>query len=565
MSGDLARVRDALDAAVVGHRDAKTALLLGWLARAHVLLEGPPGCGKSALATALAAAVGEPSAREWHAVGSTLQRERHGDGERIRVRRESVAYPEVLVLDDVDCSEGAGGPQLRAALEREDAPFVVATRAASTEPSPAVQALLERFAIRVRMRGLIDAWREGELRALIARTLSAGAAARVMPPDARALRARVARIPIPEAVLDAASRGLAALAGDGLARAFPRLLRAHALLRGADRVDASDLGALMALLSPASDLSEKQDSTSRHSTLAAGASPGAARETTGAGEAAGRSDALPGAARDRELPPGALPTAAPEASSVDMLVSALAGRWGLGRGERHPDAGGAPRRRRPLRDLSESVDADPAELLAYLDAESGERPAVLQRERRGATPALLILRDVSASMQGPGARWSLRLVQALVAAARAERLRVGYVEFNHVAERFTLRGRFVHRAYAALAARAAQAGCAGRTSYQAALRAALEARLPRAACDVVMISDGVPVVGDPTVQRERRLARRRGWRLHTVFVGLPPVPSILVELARETRGLAFCVAPAPRRELATAPHWSLQQARGHGR
>jgi hypothetical protein len=159
-------------------------------------------------------------------------------------------------------------------------------------------------------------------------------------------------------------------------------------------------------------------------------------------------------------------------------------------------------------------------------------------------------------MQGPGARWSLRLVRALLDAARAERLRVGYLEFHHAAERFLLRGQFVHRAYAALAARAAQAVCTGRTSYQAALGAALSARLPRGSCDVVMISDGVPVVGDPTVQSERRRARRRGWKLHTVFVGLPPVPPVLVELARETDGLAFCVAPTPSR--TGAGEWSLQ-------
>jgi hypothetical protein len=156
-------------------------------------------------------------------------------------------------------------------------------------------------------------------------------------------------------------------------------------------------------------------------------------------------------------------------------------------------------------------------------------------------------------------------VRALLDAARAERLRVGYLEFNHVAERFTLHGRFVHRAYAALAARAAQAVCTGRTSYQAALGAALAARLPRGACDVVMISDGIPVVGDPAVRSERQLALVRGWKLHTVFVGLPPVPPVLIELARETRGLSFCVAAAPSRDGVATVHWSLQSVGGHGR
>ena len=59
----LAQLRAALDAAIVGHDDAKTALALALVAREHALLIGPSGSGKSVLAEAALAAAGAPSAR----------------------------------------------------------------------------------------------------------------------------------------------------------------------------------------------------------------------------------------------------------------------------------------------------------------------------------------------------------------------------------------------------------------------------------------------------------------------------------------------------------------------
>ena len=51
-------LRHRLDARVVGHGDAKEALLLALLAREHVLLEGPPGSAKTLLAEELSRAAG---------------------------------------------------------------------------------------------------------------------------------------------------------------------------------------------------------------------------------------------------------------------------------------------------------------------------------------------------------------------------------------------------------------------------------------------------------------------------------------------------------------------------
>jgi hypothetical protein len=566
-------VRSALDATVVGQPAAKLALVLGWLARVHVLLEGPPGCGKSALAATLASVAGERSASlagaELLGLGSRLRRIRDASGERVALERAPLSLAPLLVIDDVEHVPAELASRLLAQLDRDAESWWIGTRASreARDVAAPVQLLSERFPLRVRMRGLIDAGCEAQLRAWIERPVPALVEARAaLAPDcADRLRASVARLEIPADVLEDASRWLAAFDARRppdarLVRVLPRLLRAHAALRGADRVGPADWIGLSRVLSPDGEALAADVATSDGDGMPSLATPsGVASETcgTGAGLASGAALALP-EPRERALDPSRAPSLSREDDVVESLVAALTGRWERGRSERRADPGGAPRRRRPLRDFSESLDADAAELWAYVDAQRAERPSVLERERRGASPALLILRDVSASMQGPGARWSLRLVRALIEAARAQRLRVGYLEFNHVAERYAWRGRFAHRAYAPLLARAEDARCAGRTSYQAALAAVLDARMPRAECDVVMISDGVPVVGDPAVRRERRLVRRRGWKLHTVFVGLPPVPHVLRELARETDGLAFCVAPRPRRDASRAAGFGLQ-------
>ena len=89
---ELTDLRQALDAVLVGQEEAKTGLLLGWLACEHVYLEGPPGCGKTLLAEAFAQAVGgrfhairfHRDLREQDWIGeSLLQRTRLADSERI--------------------------------------------------------------------------------------------------------------------------------------------------------------------------------------------------------------------------------------------------------------------------------------------------------------------------------------------------------------------------------------------------------------------------------------------------------------------------------------------------
>ena len=50
MTTSLAALRTQLDRHVVGHAEAKEALLLGLVCREHIYLEGPPGAAKTRMA-----------------------------------------------------------------------------------------------------------------------------------------------------------------------------------------------------------------------------------------------------------------------------------------------------------------------------------------------------------------------------------------------------------------------------------------------------------------------------------------------------------------------------------
>jgi len=184
--------------------------------------------------------------------------------------------------------------------------------------------------------------------------------------------------------------------------------------------------------------------------------------------------------------------------------------------------------------------------------EETETAAALDRDEAGgvaepsdsagiAGAALALLRDVSASMEGRLHRWTAGLSEALVRYAARRRNRVAYVEFDHLARRYRAGSSFLHRRYAPLLGQVERAEPGGRTNYQAPLRAALEvlARAPEADRQIVLLTDGLPVAGDPEVRAEHRHARRLGVRVHTVFVGLGPCPAVLDRISRETGGAGF--------------------------
>ncbi len=596
---EIARLRAALDAAIVGHADAKTALLLALLAREHALLIGPSGCGKSALAEAALAAAGGTAARvAFHRdtraaelLGDALLvRTPHARGERIALRAlpSPLARAELWLLEDLERAPGeALAPLLRMLGDREGAGGALPLASAIATLLPRAQvrhgdapppAQLDRFAVQVRMRGLalaVDATQAAELLKREAaeptqadgggpaRASSGARPERANSPSGPA-RSALATIALPPLVLAewvalwrriaqlAQTSGAAAPSDRVISAPGLAVLRAHALLHARREATHADLRAARfmlaarvpeALLRAAEQLIEGAaagDLAPLASTARAGrALPG----DTGAQPQRPQPEARP---RERTALLSPIPVLRhrPEPADVSPLVRALRGNVDRANAQRAPDPGGSPRRRARLRSLADAADADVVELALFAEASWPDGPAVNRRERRSQGGALVILRDVSASMEGARTRLAADVVAGVVRAAAKRRMRVAYVEFHHEAEPFLVDGALFHRGYRALLERARLARAEGRTSYQAPLRVALAGlrALALRGGHVVLLTDGVPVVGDPHVVRERALAAELAARLHTVYLGPEETPALLAELADETGGLCFRVA-----------------------
>ena len=583
--------REALDRVLLGQEDAKTGLLLALVAREHAYLEGPPGCGKSALATALPRIVGanvsqiafhrDTAAAEL--LGAPrLRRERRGTAERLsfELAPGPLAGAEILVLDDLSRAPGeALAPLLRILSERraggarlplESAIATAGTADLESYADPLEPSQLDRFAVQVRMRGLLLGRRFERARALLDRPAESPLVPVLDTEQRHALQRAAAALefePETRAALLRAVEGLRRAAGDepvllsdrAFARAAPAILRAHALLRGARTVEPIDVRSLRFMLArrvpealEAHIAAILEDALLENPPMPA--KPGAARPAAAAGESGGAADA-PVAVDGLETFPAPIESIAPrgrprgddDAASVESLVQALLGRLERGAVARGEDPGGQPRGWRRMRRLDEILDADPVEALLYTEGRSPGGARVYRRERRNAGGTLAVLRDVSASMEGRLSRWAGQVVAGLVRTGARRRMRMGYVEFNHEAERFEAGGAFFHRRYRRLLALASRRRAEGRTNYEAPLRSALnELRLAAGReRHIVLLTDGVPVLGDPSVRRERALARELGVKVHTVFLGLGECPEVLDEISRETHGRCFAVRPQP--------------------
>ena len=569
----LEALRNALGGVAIGQPEAVAGLLLGLVAREHVWLEGPTGCGKTRLAEALGALCGARTARLAPEHELTLRRYEVGTGER--VVRETPASQllgaEIAVLDDPARAKGADLAPLLGVLARRRSgqralplEMAVATglppgRSRSDEPLGA--GALDVFAVQVRMRGLllagafeaarrlVEAPDAGPLRAVIdrdARRAAQAAAARLEVTSAAelALRGALARL---RELADAVPSAL--LSDRTFAPAALRLMRAHAWLRGAPRVEAADVSVLEFTLARRVPRALHAEATQR---VREAATPvgGSGAQAAGAGGGSGASDEPVAPYLDSALDPEPPAPCVPDAE-IDALVAALGGRMARGRASRHEDPAGVPRSWRRLRGLDEVLDADPGEAWLWASGRTPDTPRVPRRERRARGGAVVELRDVSASMEGRLGAWAGDVVRALAALGRRRRIKLGYVEFNHAAQRFSYAHRFFHGRYDAIAALGARRRCEGRTSYQAPLVVALEelARTPERERHVVLLTDGVPVVGDPEVRAELAAARRLGVRVHTVFLGTGPRPEVLDRLALETGGLGFRARPRAGRGI----------------
>ena len=591
-------LRTALGRVLIGQDDAATGLTLALLAEQHAYLEGPPGCGKSELTAALAMLSGARThtlvfhrdIRETDLLGDVLlSRHRHRGHERLR--RELIPGPllqaEVALLEDLPRSPGeALGPLLRILAERQALGQALPLESAvATGPLEQVDApidplepgQLDRFAVQLRLTGLLVGELFDEAAVLLkreaARATSRPATAErsaVMSTGTRkAAQRAAAALQIEPRTLDAYHRLLERLrqraadeqaSGDRLMsdRSFSsaalRLVRAHAFLRGAPAAAPRDLGAIRYMV--AHRLPEEVQEDFDHIleellgdppnvTMAeTGAQmPGAQSQgddSDGAAASAPASDSWIDDKADLPAPPTLFGKPPPPAQ-VDPLLRALVGRIERGRIDPDTDPGGQPRGYRPLRDLDELIDADVIEALLFAEGRLPGAPRTFERKRKSAGGAVAVLRDISASMAGRLTVWSSQVVLGILRVAARRRMRVGYVEFHHRALPHEVGGRLLHRSYSRLAQQAGQAKAVGQTNYEAPLRTALEGLRGGSGRNrhVVLLTDGLPIIGDTTVRRERQLARRLGVALHTVFLGNGDCPPVLDDISLETSGLRF--------------------------
>lgn len=617
LAGAFVDLRTALGRVLIGQDDAATGLTLALLAEQHAYLEGPPGCGKSELAAALAALSGARThtlvfhrdIRESDLLGDVLlSRHRHRGHERLR--RELIPGPllqaEVALLEDLPRSPGeALGPLLRILAERHALGQPLPLEAAlATGPLEQVEApidplepgQLDRFAVQLRLSGLLTGGLFDEAAVLLEREAARESSRSGVRPAAGPAHAPAAASAAPRSAVmstatrNAAQRAAAALqveprtidayhrlldrlrqrsadesaSGDRLMsdRSFSsaalRLVRAHAFLRGAPAAAPRDLHAIRYMV--AHRLPDEVQEDFDHileellgdppnvtMTETGAQMPGAQSQgddSDGAAAASPASDSWIDDQADLPAPPTLLGKPPPPAQ-VDPLLRALVGRIERGRIDPDTDPGGQPRGYRPLRDLDEVIDADVIEALLFTEGRLPGAPRTFERKRRSAGGAVAVLRDISASMAGRLTVWSSQVVLGILRVAARRRMRVGYVEFHHRALPHEVGGRLLHRSYSRLAEQAGQAKAVGQTNYEAPLRTALEGLRGGSGRNrhIVLLTDGLPIIGDTTVRRERQLARRLGVALHTVFLGNGDCPPVLDDISLETSGLRFYGRP----------------------
>jgi len=282
----LQRLRELLDDHVVGHDDAKQALLLALVCREHIYLEGPPGSAKTRMAelAARGASLGfffyqmHRDTRLSELVGDVVLERRplaEGEGERIHQAIEpgGILTADVCVLDDISRAPGeALNVLLRVLNERKfgERQIPLLTAIATSNPlrdeyynEPLDPANLDRFAIQLRVSGLIQSGDRAAARALVDRFADGRVVEQPEPAPVLsrtqldAAYAELARIDVPAAEKDRLVELLRRLVVDYdcnetnslltdrsfLVKAV-KLLRGRALLAGRSRVERGDLAVL---------------------------------------------------------------------------------------------------------------------------------------------------------------------------------------------------------------------------------------------------------------------------------------------------------------------------------
>ncbi len=227
--------------------------------------------------------------------------------------------------------------------------------------------------------------------------------------------------------------------------------------------------------------------------------------------------------------------------NIEVLLKALKGRMERNQAEKVPHRGGQPRKWRRLTTFDDLDDTDPVESSLWYDHLNPRLPRMLLRERFDRGGELAILRDISSSMAGVYSKWASSLILRLIELARKKRMRVGYIEFNHLSTKYQVEGKFFVRDYDRMSQRALNLHCSGCTNYQNSLEDALHEfrRLGRGNQHILFLTDGVPTQGDWEVKAERELAKDLGVAIHTIFIGKNKCPRILEIISEETSGAQF--------------------------
>jgi MoxR-like ATPase len=227
--------------------------------------------------------------------------------------------------------------------------------------------------------------------------------------------------------------------------------------------------------------------------------------------------------------------------NIEVLLKVLKGRMDRNMAEKVAHPGGQPRKWRRMTNFADLLDTDPVESSIWYDHVNPQLPRVLLRERFDRGGELAILRDISSSMAGIYSKWASSVILRLVEMARKKRMRVGYIEFNHLSTKYQVAGKFFIRDYERMSQRALHLHCSGCTNYQNSLEDALTEfkRLGSGNQHILFLTDGVPTQGDWEVKAERELAKELGVAIHTIFIGKNKCPRILEIISEETNGAQF--------------------------
>ena len=469
---------------------------------------------------------------------------------------------------------------------------------------PLDPANLDRFVLQLRTSGAVSGSSWEEARAILNRYDGAHPEFHEQKVDGRtlvAMRDLLREIALPKVVLDAYQKFLdnlrnrygctpqnSLLTDRTMLVKVPRMIRALALLEGRDAAKVEDLRVLKHILTfrvpehvydqidemleelieeaqeeqEQQEPPEGQEMEGARGQEEAGESGEDGDEQEGSGEqemidqmmeaiqaqgedAEKRKSMQQQASSQNEGPPSQQHNPPQPVENMEFLMEKIRGRLEKNQAESEVHPGGSPRTFKRMKTFEEFMDADPAETSIWMDSVHPNLPRAFHRKKKHMGGKVVIVRDVSQSMEGRYARWTSSVVTKLVELVRRKRMRIGYIEFNHVSLKYDHDGRFSTRDYDAIISKAANVSCSGVTNYQYPLRDALQEfkRGNTRNKHILFLTDGEPTQGDWLVREERKQAKALGVSVHTVFIGTTECPEILDILSYETDGSQFLATP----------------------